>query len=255
MNKVRFKLSLLIFVALLSACLVTMHFGAITKAAQSATQGKNQPPQSKVQAQQDQAQPAYKMSDKKPLGNERLNVYRDFLTEWRHDAFSTLNISTDLDTLDRTGSNGNDGCFTEFDAEVTPTPEVHEFSNFDSILLGTGKINLVDPDVQIKDVEKNDPRKTVNKGVSVDNAVQNGFDHGLFTFSEIQFDKNHEKAIFSYSFYCGQECGNGGTVVMTRSVSGVWVITSRCQQWIAAETPTVKQVTKPSETRPFKIEA
>ena len=129
----------------------------------------------------------------------------------------------------------------------------HQFSTVDSILLGTGKINLVDPDLQIKEVDKNDPTKTVNKGVSVDNAVQNGFNHGLFTFSEIQFDKNHEHAIFSYSFYCGQECGNGGTVVMTRSESGVWMITSRCQQWMAAETPTVKQVTKPSETQPFKI--
>ena len=93
---------------------------------------------------------------------------------------------------------------------------VHSFKTDDLGRLGVSSIHLVDPNEQKKEVEKNDPGKAIRKGISVDDAVRNGFAHALFTLSEIWFDKDHEHAIVSYRFWCGSLCGNGGTEVLVR---------------------------------------
>jgi hypothetical protein len=194
-----------------------------------------------TQTSADNKNPAQTVS-KKPLSDEQLIVYRDFLKIWRPTEVQTLNLSITTDALDRMGSDGDDGCLKDFDAEAMTPNIVHRFTVADVNKLGPGVINLVDRVAQDKEVEVNDPLNRVQKGDSVENAVRNGFNHGLFIFSEIQFDKTHAKAILTYTFYCGQQCGNGGTVVLSKS-TGMWLVISRCHQWLAS----VKQVRKPEE--------
>jgi hypothetical protein len=182
----------------------------------------------------DTDQTAAKKVSKKPLNEERLKVYRDFLKTWRRDEYPTLNISIELDTIESTGPTGDEDCLKGLDAEVMPAQAMHQFLASDAGKLGEVNINLVDPDLQMKEVEKNDPWSSIQKGNSVDDAVKNGFSHGLLTFSEIQFDKNHSHAILTFGFYCGRECGNGGTILMSKTDAGIWKPTGRCHQWIAS---------------------
>lgn len=189
---------------------------------------------------------------KKPLSDEQLNVYRDFLKVWRPAAIETLNLAFETDAFERTGTESENDCLKDFVAEATPQNVIHRFTDADVSKMGVGKIKLVDREVQRQEVASNDPVTGVQKGESVEDAVRNGFNHGLFIFSEIQFDKKHERAVVTYTFYCGEQCGNGGTVVLSRS-TGIWTIISRCQQWIASEIRPVKQVTGPCESQPFKI--
>jgi hypothetical protein len=196
---------------------------------------------------------------KKPLSDEQLSVYRDFLKAWRPVTIKTLNLAFETDVFERTGTEGEDDCLKDFVAEATPQNVIHRFTDADVSKMGPlGGITLVDREAQRKEVASNDPVAGVQNGKSVEDAVRNGFNHGLFIFSEIQFDRRHERAVLTYTFYCGEQCGNGGSVVLSRS-TGVWVIISRCQQWIASEIegriPTVKQVTMPCESQPFKIKA
>ena len=261
MNKRLFNWSIVVFISLLSACLLTMHSEVITQAAQSAMQIKylTQPGRSQAQLKDqtqlaDQAQQADKDAGKKLLSDEQLSVYRDFLKVWRPAMVETLNISTQTESLEHTSADGEILCMNGFDAETMTENVLHRFTAADSSKLASVGINLVDRDAQLKEVETFDPMNGVQKGESVETAVRNGYNHGLFSFSEIQFDKTHERAVLTYSFYCGQQCGSGGTVVLSHS-TGMWLVVSQCQQWMAMETPSVKRVTKPCETQPFKISA
>ena len=112
--------------------------------------------------------------------------------------------------------------------QLSPTL-VHRFRPQDLSQLGSAKINLVDPERQAKEVAENDPEKTIGKGRSIEDAVRNGFAHGLVTLSEIRFDKDHKHAIVSYGFYCGSLCGNGGAMVLEK-VNGSWQRKTRLQQ-------------------------
>jgi hypothetical protein len=109
---------------------------------------------------------------------------------------------------------------------------VHRFQPADLPQLGSDKIGLVDPERQRKEVAENDPGKTIGEGRSIEDAVRNGFAHGLVTVSEIRFDKEHKHAIIFYGFYCGSLCGNGGTVILEK-VDGAWQRKSQCSNWIS----------------------
>lgn len=169
---------------------------------------------------------------KTPLTDEQVQVYHDFLKSWMLDEVETVNLAIETVPLERDGYNGIGDCLKDFDAEAMPKNMVHRFIAVDGWKIGRAKLRLVVADVQRGEVEKNDPGKTIGQGKSIETAVQNGFNHGLVTFSEIQFDKKHEHAILTYSFFCGQLCGNGGTVVLTKK-DGVWKRSGRCHDWIS----------------------
>jgi hypothetical protein len=70
-------------------------------------------------------------------------------------------------------------------------------------------------------------------GRPVDNAVSNAFAHGLFSMSEIVFDRGHLHAIVMYGFHCGLLCGNGATLVLDK-VSGEWKVRDlACGGWVS----------------------
>ncbi len=61
----------------------------------------------------------------------------------------------------------------------------------------------------------------------LDDSVKKAFETGLFTLSEIVFDKQHRRAVVAYSFVCGGLCGNGNTLVL-KKIGQRWKISKRC---------------------------
>jgi len=183
---------------------------------------------------QDQAKPKISNS---PLTAEQLSIYRAVLGHWMEHDLSSLNLSIQTVPLQSSGPFSDEGCAKGLDLEPSPTAIVHRFRPQDIAQLAPGRtITLVDPDRQRREVHDNDPEKTVGEGSSIEDAVRNGFAHGLVTLSEIRFDKKHQQAIVSYGFFCGSLCGNGGTVVLEKAESG-WHRRKNCSDWISRLTP------------------
>lgn len=64
-------------------------------------------------------------------------------------------------------------------------------------------------------------------------AVRNAFEHGLFSVSEIVFDKEYLHAIVSYGFRCGLLCGSGATVVLEKMGNEWKIADGACGGWIS----------------------
>lgn len=173
-----------------------------------------------------------------PLSAEQLAVYRAVLAGWMQSDGPPTNLSVQTVPLqDSIGYSGNKECGKGLSLEPLPEVTVHRFRPQDLLQLGAERaLTLIDPERGNKEVDTNDPGKAIRGGQSIDNAVRNGFAHGLITVSEIQFDKKHEHAIVSYGFRCGGLCGNGGTVVVEKK-DGVWKFQSRCDEWISSDSP------------------
>jgi hypothetical protein len=167
-----------------------------------------------------------------PLTAEQLAVYRVVLHGWMDNEQRAINLS--IQTIPFPTSKAFDAgdCGKDLELEPVMPGVVHRFRLADLPQLGSDKIGLVDPERQQREVADNDPGKTIGEGRSIEDAVRNGFAHGLVTVSEIRFDKAHKHAIASYSFFCGSLCGNGGTVILEK-VEGVWQRKSQCSNWIS----------------------
>jgi hypothetical protein len=173
-----------------------------------------------------------------PLTAEELAVYNAVLAGWISKDTPVVNLAdrtVPLGGADPAGG-GAPGCGKGLDLELLSPTLVHEFHVGDVAKLGSAKIVLVNSKRGDQDVKENDPWKSIQKGRSVEDSVRNGFAHGLFTLSEIQFDKKHEHAIVSYSFVCGGLCGNGATVILEKS-NGGWRVAKQCDGWISLVTP------------------
>lgn len=168
-----------------------------------------------------------------PLTAEQLSVYKAVLAGWMSKDTPVVNLADRTTPLGETGPSNAPECGKGLDLEPLSTTMVHQFQVGDLAQLGSGKIVLVGQKRGEQDVKDNDPWTSIQKGHSVDDSVRNGFAHGLFTLSEIQFDKKHEHAIVSYSFVCGALCGNGSTAVMEKTADG-WKEMKRCGEWISS---------------------
>ncbi len=107
----------------------------------------------------------------------------------------------------------------------------HSFHDLTPDVLLGRNTRLVDLKKQATIINDNDPSNTIGKGKSVKAAVRDALVTGLFSMSEIVFDREH--ALVSYSFWCGSLCGNGATLVLEKA-SGEWRRTDRmCGGWIS----------------------
>lgn len=176
------------------------------------------------------------MVSTQPFTSEQLAVYRAVLGNWMANEMPTMNLSIQTVPLEANEPSGDKDCAKGLDLEPVAPALVHQFRDTDFAQLSSRRIVLVDPERGRKDAEDNDPDKTYGNGSSIEDAVRNGFAHGLATLSEIQFDKNHTHAIVAYSFFCGRLCGNGGTVVLEKTDAG-WRRNGRCQDWISLAAP------------------
>ena len=172
-----------------------------------------------------------KVSDQ-PLTAEQLAVYRTVLHGWMDNELSTVNLSVQTIPYPTSGAFDAGDCGKDLDLEPVVPTVVHRFRSQDLVQLGSDKIVLVDPERQSKEVAENDPENTIRNGRSIEDAVRNGFAHGLVTVNEIRFDKAHKHAIVSYGFRCGGLCGNGGTVILEK-VEGAWQRKSQCGEWVS----------------------
>lgn len=179
--------------------------------------------------QQDKPKP--KVSDQ-PLNAEQLAVYRGFFTSWFSDEPAQANLSVVTEPINENDMGYDKQCAALEDSEPAPR-ELHRFRPEDVSDLGPVKLRLIDADRGSAEVKENDPEKGMREGKTVDAAVENGFRHGLFSLSEIRFNRQHTRAAVTYSFVCGGLCGNGGTMVMARQADGKWKRVKSCGGWVS----------------------
>ncbi len=170
-----------------------------------------------------------------PITSEQIAVYRAVLAAYLKGSNGVLNLANITDPLDRADT----GCLTvAAGAAKGPATVVHRIGP--SLVTGT-KIILVDPDRQQETIKENDPQNLIKKTIDdgqkftdeqLDQSLKSAFDTGLFTLSEIVFDKEHRRAAVSYSFVCGSLCGNGTTLVL-KKVGPNWKVAKRCSGWIS----------------------
>jgi len=185
-------------------------------------------PKAVASAQESEASDAKPKVSGKPLSAEQLAIYREILKDWQDDGKHRVNLS--VQTIPPEKDSGD--CAKTAHLESIDPLQVHRFRNEELGQLGSDKIVLVDPEAQRKEVAVNDPGKAIRNGKSVDEAVNNGFAHGLVTLGEIRFDEKRELAIVWYGFTCGSLCGNGGTLVFEKK-NGVWHRKSSCSTWVS----------------------
>ena len=145
------------------------------------------------------------------LGQDHVAVYKAVLVDAMTRGWRRLNISVTTTPLsDRDFRNCE--CFDHINLENL-SAAFHTSHRLINAILPTKQMKLVDEDDQSSLVRTNDPGKTIGEGKAIKDAVDIAFDTGLFSMSEIAFDKDHRHAVVSYSFWCGLLCGNGATLI------------------------------------------
>jgi hypothetical protein len=176
-----------------------------------------------------------KVSDA-PLASEQLAVYRVVLGNYLKGSGRVLNLANITEPFDEPDT----ACVTGLDSRVAKrsASTVHRIA---SSFVADTKITLVDSSRQQATIKENDPQNLIRKAVDdhqkiadeqLDQSVKSAFDTGLFTLSEIAFDREHRRAVVSYSFVCGGLCGNGSTLVL-RKVGHNWKVLKRCGGWVS----------------------
>ena len=62
--------------------------------------------------------------------------------------------------------------------------------------------------------------------------LERAFDHGLTSFSRIQFDQDKRLALVTFSFVCAELCGSGSTLLMQKAQHG-WKVIRQCRGWVS----------------------
>jgi hypothetical protein len=185
-----------------------------------------------------QNEPSKPKVSKDPLTKEQLQVYRSVLKNYTKDSNVELNVSNRTELLELEDHSFDKDCVKGMVLEKTDKPVVHKLS---PAVLISRKMVLVDPEQQQTTVDENDPGKLIKKAVDegekvtnkqLDKSIRRAFATGLFSLSEIIFDKSHKLAVVSYGFVCGGLCGHGGTLILER-IGDVWKIRTTCSSWIS----------------------
>ena len=170
-----------------------------------------------------------------PLSVDELAIYKAVLERRLSRGWASLHVSAKTYPLDATDlRSGLSSCECLQDIYLEDSsPAFHSFHELTRDVLPGKKMKLVDPGTQAAIVHASDPDRTMRTGKSVAQAVSEAEAGGLFSMSEIAFDRDHRYAIVSYDFWCGMLCGNGATLVFEKSGSE-WKITDRqCGGWIS----------------------
>jgi hypothetical protein len=153
--------------------------------------------------------------DRGVLSSDEIAIYRAVLRQWVAGGGSPLNVSLQTYPLDVLSDAGHIDCHS-LTREVLPRRNM----------------KLVNENQQAASIPENNPGNTIGTN-SIDKAVSEAFDNGIFSVSEIVFDKEHRRALVSYGFHCGLLCGSGRTLVFER-IGDEWRRTSpECGGWIS----------------------
>jgi hypothetical protein len=179
-----------------------------------------------------------KLSDES-LTPEQIAIYRAALEDYTKGSDGVLNLADRTETLGQSGSMFDEACVKGIKIEVAKTSAL-VIHRLDPSVALSKRIVLVNPDRQQETIKENDPQNLGKKAVDdhevtdkrVGESVKRAFETGLFTLSEIAFDKEHHHAVVAYSFVCGTLCGNGNTLVL-KKVGQAWRVTKRCGGWVS----------------------
>lgn len=147
------------------------------------------------------------------------------------DSRSKLNLASKTFPLE-----ADEGCVKGSKLEHRDSSTVHAFTTTPA-----PNVVLVDPEKHKSKIEHNDPQNLMKKAIDerepvteeqLNKSLGLAFSTGLFSLSEIVFDKDHRHAIVSYSFVCGGLCGHGNSLVLTKT-GNKWKITKTCSSWIS----------------------
>ena len=173
-----------------------------------------------------------------PLTDEQIAVYRAVFGSYSNGSKEVLNVADKTETLNL--SEDKD-CLKGIELEPANNSAqvIHKLD--DRVTKGRKDIVLVDEELQQKRIEENDPQKLMKRAIDdgekitekqMDDSLRQAFAAGVFTFSEIAFDKRHQHAVLAYSFVCGGLCGHGNTIVLKR-VGDKWKQIKTCRSWIS----------------------
>jgi hypothetical protein len=167
-----------------------------------------------------------------PLSTDAIAVYKALFLTYGGDKDESLNVSAETYPLDpHASTTGFDqpGCLKSVRLDNLSAVS-HSYHELPAEVLPSKAMRIVDPKAQARIVHSNDPSNTIRKGEPVKDAVQAAFTTGLFSVSEIAFDKEHHFAGVSYRFWCGSLCGNGSSLVFEK-VTGEWQKVRNCGGW------------------------
>lgn len=165
------------------------------------------------------------------LSTDEIAVYKAVLHQWNSDG-RTLNVANRTFPLDAVSSGSSCECLRNLDLQNLASAS-HSSHYLTRDVFPERNIRLVDEDVQRTAIQTNDPHNGMAAGKSVEKAVNDAFVSGLFSLSEIAFDRDHREALVSYGFVCGSLCGSGGTWLLEK-VDGVWKKADRvCSGWVS----------------------
>jgi len=173
------------------------------------------------------------LRDRGVLSSDEIAIYRAVLRQWVAGGASSLNLSLQTYPLGVLSDAGQIDCqcLKGIEAESLMAGS-HSIHSLTRAVLPRRNMKLVDENQQAASIVENDPGNTIGTK-SVDKAVSDVFDNGIFSVSEIAFDKEHRRALVSYGFHCGLLCGSGRTLVFEK-IGDEWRRTSReCGGWIS----------------------
>lgn len=175
--------------------------------------------------------PKNSIRNRPPLSPDEIAVYQAVLSDAMQRGWKRLNISVITAPLSIEDFRDCE-CFEDINLDNLPTA-FRTSHSLAGIVLPTKGMRLVDPDRQSSLIHDNDPSRTIREGTLIKDAVNRAFQTGLFSMSEIAFDKEHRYAVVSYNFWCGLLCGNGATLIFERVGNG-WKKSDRdCGGWIS----------------------
>lgn len=170
-----------------------------------------------------------------PLTAEQVAVYRAVLADWMRGSDGTLNLANITEPIE----SSDPACFQTLDVNKAQasTSIVHRI---DPSLVANTRIALVDPDLQQQAIKANDPQDLVKRALGGQRVTDDELKHsedaaiasGLFQLSEIIFEGGHRRAVVSYSFVCGELCGNGNTLLLKKT-GQTWKVIKRCDGWVS----------------------
>ena len=156
-----------------------------------------------------------------PLTVEQVAIYRAVVLDYLKDSKSWINLANQTAPLHLEGPTASGGCNPGFDLEPNPHPVLHLI---DPKVAKGMHVTLVDPATQQALLKK-------SEGLSPEESEHRGFQNGLFTLSEMAFDKDHRRVVVSYSYVCGENCGHGETLILSKT-AGKWKINAMCGEWV-----------------------
>jgi hypothetical protein len=170
-----------------------------------------------------------------PLRADEIAIYKAVIQEWLSGDRTPLNVSARTSALEAKSLSTpliDCACSAEIELESLLSAS-HSYHRLTRDILPIEHVRFVDPNTQATIAHASDPHNAMRHGKSATGAVEEAFANGLFTLSEVAFDRDRKRALVSYSFVCGSLCGNGNTWVFEK-IGGEWRRADRsCGGWVS----------------------